>query len=239
MASCAASPFSESTPPLYLDHPVRIDTRVAGEPQYRFPAAGNLRNRLHQIGQIPDIGAVAVELVDGIEQETAVAREVLTVGDQAPAGDDRRDVVVAEIAVHELVQLMAGPERHLGAGRSEYEEINVPIGVGVGLDVGLGVERQVLAPLDRQAHGREGRDRLRPAVLEHLEVVASEAGDRLVVFVGDVDVHFDGFDARAEDGVGPSGAPRWRIRLREKRGTDEERHRGTEAQRKSIPSCPS
>lgn len=67
-------------------------------------------------------------------------------------------------------------------------------------NVWLGTKRQRLGTLYRHVHGCKCCDHLRLPVFEDLEVVGGEAGDRLVVLVGDVDVYFDELDAGAERG---------------------------------------
>ncbi len=85
----------------------------------------------------------------------------------------------------------------------EHDQVQTPVGCGVALDVGLdrsGGKQRALGALDRNVDERERGDFLRPAVLEHLEIVEREIGDRVALGIGDHRVHLDvvHFDAEGQ-----------------------------------------
>ena len=71
------------------------------------------------------------------------------------------------------------------------------VGLHVGLDRRRGEQRAVGA-LDRNVDEREGGDRLRLPVLEHLEVFLLQVADDVALPVGDDDVDLDVVDADLE-----------------------------------------
>ena len=64
--------------------------------------------------------------------------------------------------------------------------------------IGLAGEQRPLGALDRNVDEREGRDLLRLAVLEDLEIARREIGDDVALRVGDEGVDLDVVDLDAE-----------------------------------------
>jgi hypothetical protein len=94
------------------------------------------------------------------------------------------------------------------------------VGLHVGLDRGLGVERTIQF-LDRNINQTEGADRLALIVLEDLEIFLGQVADELALAVGDERVDLDVLDLGFES----RGLQRRRRLLLSEAGGDCKRHK--------------
>ena len=128
--------------------------------------------------------------------------------------DDGHEVVGAEITLDELTRrgldANGPPEAHVEIVDDEdvHAAVERPlVGPHVGLDRHRGAERLVVA-LDRNVDEREGRNRLRASVLEHLKVFLLQVAHEVALPIGHQRVDLDVLDLRFESGL----LWRWRRR---------------------------
>ncbi len=161
---------------------------------------------------------LADELVDRAVQQPRVVGELLGGVVHAARGDHRRQIVVAEVPVDELLRRALDQRRaqRVGVQVVEHDDVQPPLErVAVGLRVrrndALRVE-EALGLFDRDVDLGEQLDLLRLAVLEDLEVVLGQPRHEVALRVGDERVHLDVVD------LGLEGDGRRRLRAARARG---------------------
>src|SRR5207253_11323930 len=134
---------------------------------------------------------------DGGDQQTFVARELLAGVRPAEGVHDGHEIVRAEMPLDELARgaldAFAAPEARMPIVDDHHVDPAVERAL-VALDVGFNGElraKRALKFFDRDVDEREGGDRLRPAVLEHLKIFLREIADEGAGAVRDERIDLD------------------------------------------------
>ncbi len=113
----------------------------------------------------------------------------------------RAEVVRPEVLLDEPPYESPRAEDLLAPDLIERDHIQPAFGLIVGLHIGLdGIcrEQRSLGSSARNVDETEGRDRLRSALFENLEIVSGQVGDHVAACVGDRGIDLDRLDLHAE-----------------------------------------
>ena len=151
-------------------------------------------------------GLASGEALDRFQQPRPVACEAERRVGSTARGDDGGDVVARHVKLDELARELShlsGSPR-VGVQLVEHDGEDAAANtLLVGRDVlrrSRPLRRRRLRAVDGNPDLGEHGDLLARALLEHLEVVAGEAGDDLACLVGDERLHLDVVDLGAKDG---------------------------------------